>query len=71
MILHYMIYYMYEMIHMNTYIHGRTNVYNINDHIVWCIKYRRKVLNAQLLDRLYELVKSVGDEKGFIEYCYL
>ncbi|MCI5612742.1 MAG: transposase, partial [Agathobacter sp.] len=26
------------------YIHARTCVYNINYHIVWCVKYRRKVL---------------------------
>ena len=50
---------------MNTYIHGRTSVYNINYHIVWCVKYRRKVLTPQLSERLYELVKTIGDEKGF------
>ncbi|MDD5957213.1 MAG: transposase, partial [Lachnospiraceae bacterium] len=30
---------------MNKYTHGRTCVYNINYHIVWCVKYRRKVLS--------------------------
>ncbi len=25
---------------MSKYIHGRTCVYNINYHIVWCVKYR-------------------------------
>ena len=50
---------------MNMYIHGRTSVYNINYHIVWCVKYRRKVLTPQLSERLYELVKTIGDEKGF------
>jgi len=50
---------------MNNYIHGRTSVYNINYHIVWCVKYRRKVLTPQLSERLYELVKTIGDEKGF------
>ena len=53
------------MIHRNKYIHGRTSVYNINYHIVWCVKYRRKVLTPQLSERLYELVKTIGDEKGF------
>lgn len=53
------------MIYMNKYIHGRTSVYNINYHIIWCVKYRRKVLPQQITDRLYDLVKAIGDEKGF------
>ena len=28
-------------------IHARTCVYNVNYHIVWSVKYRRKVLNAE------------------------
>ena len=38
-----LLYYMYGVICMSKYIHGRTCVYNINYHIVWCVKYRRKV----------------------------
>ena len=49
----------------NNYIHGRTCVYNLNYHIVWCVKYRRKVLSEEISDRLYELVKSIAEEKGF------
>lgn len=47
------------------YIHARTCIYNINYHIIWCVKYRRNVLTPQISDRLYELLKSIGDEKGF------
>ena len=47
------------------YTHARTCVYNINYHIVWCVKYRRKVLNLQICDRLYQLVREIADEKGF------
>lgn len=50
---------------MNQYIHGRTCVYNINYHIVWCVKYRRKVLTPDLSNRLYELVNAIGNEKDF------
>ena len=50
---------------MNKYIHARTCVYNINYHIVWCVKYRRKVLSGQIEQRLYELVNEVASEKGF------
>lgn len=49
----------------NKYTHARTCVYNINYHIVWCVKYRRKVLSANISNRLIELLKAVGDEKGF------
>ena len=50
---------------MNKYIHARTCVYNINYHIVWCVKYRRKVLSGQIEQRLYELVNEIASEKGF------
>ena len=49
----------------NNYTHARTCVYNINYHIVWCVKYRRKVLSADISNRLIELLKAVGNEKGF------
>lgn len=49
----------------NKYTHARTCVYNINYHIVWCVKYRRKVLSADMSNRLIELFKAVGNEKGF------
>ena len=50
---------------MDKYTHARTCVYNINYHIVWCVKYRRKVLSADISNRLIELLKAVGNEKGF------
>ena len=49
----------------NKYTHARTCVYNINYNIVWCVKYRRKVLSADISNRLIELLKAVGNEKGF------
>ena len=49
----------------NKYTHARTCVYNINYHIVWCVKYRRKVLSADISNRLIELLKAVGNEKSF------
>ena len=47
------------------YIHARTCVYNINYHIIWCVKYRRKVLSDEISQRLYDILKSTGEEKGF------
>ena len=45
--------------------HGRTCVFNINYHIVWSTKYRRKVLNADIERRLKEILIDVGKQKGF------
>ena len=47
------------------YTHARTCVYNIYYHIVWCVKYRRKVFKPEIANRLYELLKAIGNEKGF------
>ena len=49
----------------NKYTHGRTCVFNINYHILWCVKYRRKALKPEIAERLYELVKEIGLDKGF------
>lgn len=50
---------------MNRYTHGRTCVYNINYHIIWCVKYRKNVLNSAIETRLYELFDEIGKDKGF------
>ena len=50
---------------MNKSTHGRTCVYNINYHIVWCVKYRRKVLSQKISERLYELCYEIAKAKGF------
>ena len=43
--------------------HGRTCVFNINYHIVWSTKYRRKVLNTDIERRLKEILIDVGNKK--------
>ena len=45
--------------------HGRTCVFNINYHIVWSTKYRRKVLTPNIERRLKEILIDVGKQKGF------
>ena len=44
---------------------GRTCVFNINYHIVWSTKHRRKVLTPNIENRLKEILINVGKEKGF------
>lgn len=46
-------------------IHYRTSVCNINYHVVWSVKYRRKIFNAEIETYLKELVQQIADEKGF------
>ena len=45
--------------------HGRTCVFNINYHIVWSTKYRRKVLTSEIETRLKEILIDVSKQKGF------
>lgn len=46
--------------------HARTSVYNINYHIVWSVKYRRKVLTSDVEKYLKETLQNIAKEKGFI-----
>ncbi|MHB8065634.1 MAG: transposase [Ruminiclostridium sp.] len=39
-------------------IHRRTCIYNVNYHIVWSVKYRRKVLNAKIESYLKDVHSS-------------
>ena len=45
--------------------HARTCVYNVNYHIVWSVKYRRKALTQEIENRLKEIAQEIGKEKGF------
>lgn len=45
--------------------HARTCVYNVNYHIVWSVKYRRNVLTQEIENRLKEIAREIGKEKGF------
>ena len=45
--------------------HGRTCVFNINYHIVWSTKHRRKVLSSKIETRLKEILINVAKDKGF------
>lgn len=33
-------------------------------HVVWCPKYRRRVIGGRMEDRLKQLIREVCDEKG-------
>ena len=48
-----------------SYTHDRTCVYNINYHIIWCVKYRKKVLTEEVEVMLRAILQDIGAENGF------
>jgi putative transposase len=45
--------------------HGRGYVYSIQYHIVWCVKYRHKILYDKVETTLKELIESIAVEYNF------
>lgn len=45
---------------------GRGYVYSIQYHIVWCTKYRHKILNTKVETRLIELLKQIASDNNFL-----
>lgn len=45
--------------------HGRGYVYSIQYHIVWCVKYRHKVITEQIENKLIETLNKIADDNGF------
>lgn len=45
--------------------HGRGYVYLIQYHIVWCVKYRHKILTLKIENRLVELLYQIARENDF------
>lgn len=45
--------------------HGRRYVYSIQYHIVWCVKYRHKILTLKIENRLIELLYQIARENNF------
>ena len=37
----------------------------INYHMVWSVKYRRKILTPDIEEYLQELVQQIAEDKGF------
>ena len=38
---------------------------SIQYHIVWCVKYRRKVLVEEIEESLFEILNKIADDNGF------
>ncbi|NNU91403.1 IS200/IS605 family transposase [Anoxybacillus sp. CHMUD] len=46
--------------------YGRGYVYSIQYHIVWCVKYRRKILTDKIEQRLVEILQKIAAENEFV-----
>ena len=45
---------------------GRGCVYSLQYHVVWCVKYRHKVLVDRIEARLKELLHKIAEDNGFV-----
>ena len=45
---------------------GRGYVYSIQYHVVWCVKYRHKILNGDIEADLHYILQRVADDNGFL-----
>ena len=46
-------------------IHGRGYVYSLEYHIVWCVKYRHKVLENEIEVSLKNILYKIAQDNGF------
>ena len=60
----------YTMCMKENLIHYRTCVCNINYHVVWSVKYRRKVLTAEVESYLKQLAQGLAADKGFTVHLF-
>lgn len=49
----------------NEVIHGRGYVYSIQYHIVWCTKYRKKILIGNVEETLKQLILEIAETNNF------
>ncbi|MFG6384238.1 MAG: IS200/IS605 family transposase [Lachnospiraceae bacterium] len=46
-------------------IYGRGYVYSIQYHIVWCVKYRHKIITAEIEKKIIEILNKIAEDNGF------
>lgn len=45
--------------------YGRGYVYSLQYHIVWCVKYRRKVITPTIEESLLSIIRKIADDNNF------
>ena len=48
----------------------RTCVCNINYHVVWCVKYGRKIITHQLEQFMKELAQDIARDEGVTAHVF-
>ncbi len=51
-------------------VHYRTSVCNINYHVVWSVKYRKKIITPEIEKYLQDLVQEIASDKGFTVHLF-
>lgn len=60
----------YAMCMKNNLIHYRTSVCNINYHMVWSVKYRRKIITQEIEQFLKKTAFEIAADKGFTVHLF-
>lgn len=45
--------------------YGRGYVYSLQYHVVWCVKYRRKVITPTIEESLLSIIRKIADDNNF------
>ena len=45
--------------------HGRGYIYSLRYHVVWCVKYRHRVLTPQIASNLKEILFKIAKDNSF------
>lgn len=45
--------------------YGRGYVYSLQYHIVWCVKYRRKIITSTVEKSLLSIINKIADNNNF------
>ncbi|MFA5559164.1 MAG: IS200/IS605 family transposase [Methanofastidiosum sp.] len=44
---------------------GRGYVYSIQYHIVWCVKYRHKIITPKIKEYLFKILNKIAEDNNF------
>lgn len=50
---------------MSDLVYGRGYVYYIRYHIVWCTKYRHKIISGDIETKLKDILYKIAEDNGF------
>lgn len=45
--------------------YGRGYVYSLKYHVVWCVKYRRKIITPEIEKSLLEIISKISADNNF------